>query len=181
LIQIESVKIQELRGIRDLTLTMNRGSLVISGPNGSGKSGVVDAIQFALTGEIGRLKGAGTGDLSLSDHGPHVEKRSDLDAASVSLNVYIPTLRKRMFDGLRGISTAERNGRLSNGERVPKWIPGMKIIRKFSRGFLSSGKVASPRKSESNSGQRVSGAVAPSASARVGLSRRSIKCDWQQV
>src|SRR5580700_7504559 len=48
---------------------MNRGSFVVSGPNGSGKSGVVDAIQFALTGEIGRLKGAGTGDLSLSDHG----------------------------------------------------------------------------------------------------------------
>lgn len=94
MIQIESVKIQELRGIRDLTLTMNRGSFVIYGPNGSGKSGVVDAIQFALTGEIGRLKGAGTGDLSLSDHGPHVEKRNDLDAASVCLNVYIPHLKK---------------------------------------------------------------------------------------
>ena len=34
---------------------MNRQSFVVSGPNGSGKSGVVDAIQFALTGEIGRL------------------------------------------------------------------------------------------------------------------------------
>src|ERR1017187_5501695 len=94
MIQIESIHIQELRGIRDLKLTMNRGNFVISGPNGSGKSGVVDAIQFALTGEIGRLKGAGTGDLSLSDHGPHVEKRNDLEAASVSLNVYIPHLKK---------------------------------------------------------------------------------------
>ena len=73
---------------------MNRGNFVISGPNGSGKSGVVDAIQFALTGEIGRLKGSGTGDLTLSDHGPHVEKRSDPDAASVRLNVFIPQLNK---------------------------------------------------------------------------------------
>jgi hypothetical protein len=93
-IQIESIQIQEFRGIRDLTLTMNRSSFVVSGPNGSGKSGVVDAIQFALSGEIGRLKGAGTGDLSLSDHGPHVERRSDPEAASVSLSVYIPHLGK---------------------------------------------------------------------------------------
>jgi energy-coupling factor transporter ATP-binding protein EcfA2 len=94
-IQIESVEIKELRGIRDLTLEMNRESFVISGPNGSGKSGVVDAIQFALTGEIGRLKGAGTGNLTLSEHGPHVEARSDPDAASVRLSVYIPHLKKK--------------------------------------------------------------------------------------
>ena len=94
MIQIESVQIQEFRGIRDLTLTMNRGSFVISGPNGSGKSGVVDAIQFALTGEIGRLKGAGTGDLTIADHGPHVDKRNDPDASWVRLNVYLPQLKK---------------------------------------------------------------------------------------
>lgn len=94
MIQIESVHIEEFRGIRDLTLVLNRGNFVVSGPNGSGKSGVVDAIQFALTGEIGRLKGSGTGDLTLSAHGPHVERRSDPDAASVQLNVYIPHLKK---------------------------------------------------------------------------------------
>ena len=94
MIQIESIHIQELRGIRDLKLTMNHENFVVSGPNGSGKSGVVDAIQFALTGEIGRLKGSGTGDLTLSDHGPHVEKRSDPDAASVCLKVFIPRRSK---------------------------------------------------------------------------------------
>ncbi len=94
MIQIESVQIEEFRGIRDLTLTMNRGSFVISGPNGSGKSGVVDAIQFALTGEIGRLKGAGTGDLTLAEHGPHVEKRSDPEAVRVVLKVFLPHLKK---------------------------------------------------------------------------------------
>jgi DNA repair exonuclease SbcCD ATPase subunit len=57
MILIESVTIKELRGIRDLTLTLNRSPFVISGPNGSGKSGVVDAIQFALTGEMSRLRG----------------------------------------------------------------------------------------------------------------------------
>jgi chromosome segregation ATPase len=94
LIQIESIQIREFRGMRDLTLTLNRGSFVVSGPNGSGKSGVVDATQFALTGEIGRLKGSGTGDLTFSEHGPHVEKRSDPDACYVRLGVYIPHLKK---------------------------------------------------------------------------------------
>jgi energy-coupling factor transporter ATP-binding protein EcfA2 len=94
MIQIESVTIKELRGIRDLTLTMKRLPFVISGPNGSGKSGVVDAIQFVLTGEIGRLTGAGTGDLTLADYGPHVEKRNDPDASSVRLEVYIPQLKE---------------------------------------------------------------------------------------
>ncbi|MFV1981385.1 MAG: AAA family ATPase [Rhodothermia bacterium] len=94
MIQIESIHIEEFRGIRNLTLTMNRGSFVISGPNGSGKSGVVDAIQFALTGEIARLKGAGTGELKLAEHGPHVDKRSYPDVSFVRLDVHIPHLDK---------------------------------------------------------------------------------------
>ena len=95
MISSETVVIKELRGIRDLTLTLDRSPFVISGPNGSGKSGVVDAIQFALTGEMARLKGTGTGDVTLADHGPHVESRDDPDAASVTLNVYIPHLDKK--------------------------------------------------------------------------------------
>ena len=94
MIQIESIHIEEFRGVRNLTLPMNRGSFVISGPNGSGKSGVVDAIQFVLTGEIGRLTGTGTGELKLADHGPHVDKRSCPDAAFVQMDVYIPHLDK---------------------------------------------------------------------------------------
>lgn len=94
MIQIESIHIEEVRGIRKLTLSMNRDSFVVSGPNGSGKSGIVDAIQFALTGEISRLKGSGTGDLRLSDHGPHVDKRSYPDASFVRLDVHIPHLQK---------------------------------------------------------------------------------------
>src|SRR5689334_2398362 len=94
MIQIEKLHIKEVRGIRDLTLALNRKSFVVSGPNGSGKSGVVDAIQFALTGEIGRLTGTGTGDLSLATHGPHVSSRDYPDAAFVRLDVYIPSLKK---------------------------------------------------------------------------------------
>ena len=67
---------------------------MISGPNGSGKSGVIDAIEFGLTGQIGRLTGRGTKGLTISEHGPHVDKVKFPDAAFVELTVAIPTLGK---------------------------------------------------------------------------------------
>lgn len=94
MIQIEAVQIRELRGVRDLEVVPDRKNFVVTGPNGSGKSGVVDAIQFALTGEISRLSGKGTGGLSVSRHGPHVDRRDDPAAAEVELRVFVPELGK---------------------------------------------------------------------------------------
>ena len=94
MIQIESVQIAEVRGIRELVLNMNRENFVISGPNGSGKSGIVDAIEFALTGEIHRLTGKGTAGLTVAAHGPHVDKRDYPDASFVTLKLRISQLKK---------------------------------------------------------------------------------------
>lgn len=85
MIQVQKLHIEEFRGIRDLDLTMDRNSFVVVGPNGSGKSGVVDAIDFALTGNVARLSGAGTGGLSVSKHAPHVLQRDNPAAAIVTL------------------------------------------------------------------------------------------------
>jgi hypothetical protein len=93
-IQIEAIRIQELRGVREMEIKPRRKSFVISGPNGSGKSGVVDAIQFGLTGEISRLMGKGTVGLSLQRHGPHVDRRDDPAMAEVWLTLYIPETKK---------------------------------------------------------------------------------------
>jgi len=71
-IQIEALRIIGLRGIRELKIKPKRKSFVISGGNGSGKSGVVDAIEFALTGGISRLAGKRTVGLTVLRHGPHV-------------------------------------------------------------------------------------------------------------
>jgi len=95
LIKIESIHIEELRGIRDLPIEVGGKCFAISGLNGSGKSGVVDAIEFGLTGDISRLKGKGTADIKLSEHGPHVDMRDYPDAAKVTLKVFIPELNKR--------------------------------------------------------------------------------------
>ncbi|MFB3906513.1 MAG: AAA family ATPase [Acidobacteriota bacterium] len=94
MIKIETAHIEEVRGIRKLDIDFRKSTFAISGPNGSGKSGVIDAIEFGLTGHIGRLTGRGTKGLSLSEHGPHVDKAKFPDAAFVQLKVFLTTLGK---------------------------------------------------------------------------------------
>ncbi|GAB3608345.1 hypothetical protein GCM10027414_04700 [Humibacter ginsengiterrae] len=87
MIQLEHLHIEDFRGIRMIDLPLGSKPFVVYGPNGSGKSGVVDAIDFALTGSISRLSGAGTAGVTLLRHGPHVHKRDDPAAAVVELTV----------------------------------------------------------------------------------------------
>lgn len=94
MIKLESAHIEEVRGIRKLDIDFGKQTFAISGPNGSGKSGVIDAIEFGLTGDIGRLAGRGTKGLSVAEHGPHVDKTKFPDAAFVELKVFIPSLGK---------------------------------------------------------------------------------------
>lgn len=94
MIAIESITIEEFRGIRDLTLAFAGKSFGIGGPNGTGKSGIVDAIEFALTGAVSRLSGEGRGEVSLKEHGAHVDQRNNPDKARVTLAVRIPSLGK---------------------------------------------------------------------------------------
>jgi DNA repair exonuclease SbcCD ATPase subunit len=94
MIKLKAAHIEEIRGIRHLDVNLDQSTYAISGPNGSGKSGVIDAIEFGLTGEIGRLAGRGTRGLSVSEHGPHVDMMRFPDAAFVELKVFIPSLNK---------------------------------------------------------------------------------------
>ena len=87
MIQIEAIHIEDFRGIRQIDLHLGCKSFVVWGPNGSGKSGIVDAIDFAITGNIARLSGAGTGSVSVLRHGPHVHQRDNTGAAKVALTV----------------------------------------------------------------------------------------------
>jgi len=86
MIQIESISIEHFRGIKQLELMPAGKRFGIFGPNGTGKSGVVDAIEFALTGSISRLTGAGSDDLSVGKHGPHVDAGINSDKARVTIN-----------------------------------------------------------------------------------------------
>ncbi|MBI3372908.1 MAG: AAA family ATPase [Betaproteobacteria bacterium] len=94
MISVESIRIKEFRGIRDLTLHFNGRSFGICGPNGTGKSGVVDALEFAMTGDLSRLSGEGKGEVSLKQHGPHVDQRNNPAKSRVAVTVTIPSLGK---------------------------------------------------------------------------------------
>nr|WP_249816834.1 ATP-binding protein [Bradyrhizobium sp. 160] len=83
-----------MRGIRNLDIAFDQKTFSISGPNGSGKSGVIDAIEFGLTGRISRLTGTGTKSLSIAEHGPHVDRVRFPDAALVTLKVYFTALKR---------------------------------------------------------------------------------------
>lgn len=97
MIKIDTLKISEFRGIRDLTLNLGRQNFAVCGANGTGKSGVVDALEFVLTGTISRLTGKGRGDLSIRDHGAHVDFQTDKAKAFVEALVWIPTLNKSVW------------------------------------------------------------------------------------
>ena len=94
MIRVDSVTIKEFRGIRDLTLNLKGKNYAVCGPNGTGKSGVVDALEFALTGNVSRLSGRGKGEVSLKTHGPHVDQRNAPDKARVTVILTIPSLNK---------------------------------------------------------------------------------------
>jgi recombinational DNA repair ATPase RecF len=94
MIKVESIRIEEFRGIRDLTMTLNRKNFSVCGPNGTGKSGVVDALEFGLTGNISRLSGEGTDNISVKEHAPHVDSRNAPEKAKVTIKATIPSLGK---------------------------------------------------------------------------------------
>lgn len=87
--KINSVDISECRGIRDFQIDPQGDNVVIWGYNGTGKSAVVDAIEFLLTGEIGRLTGPGTQSITLKRHGPHVD--ADPEDAEVTAEIQLPS------------------------------------------------------------------------------------------
>lgn len=80
--------INNIRGIKELDIKPEGDNFLIWGPNGSGKSGVIDSIDFLLTGQISRLTGRGTRGISLSSHGPHID--CDVDNAWVEGTFQIP-------------------------------------------------------------------------------------------
>eukprot|EP01013_Petalomonas_cantuscygni_P039350 TRINITY_DN70772_c0_g1_i1.p1 TRINITY_DN70772_c0_g1~~TRINITY_DN70772_c0_g1_i1.p1 ORF type:complete len:833 (+),score=70.22 TRINITY_DN70772_c0_g1_i1:526-3024(+) len=94
MIKIEALHVEMFRGIRELDLEFGQANFGIRGPNGTGKSGVVDAIEFCLTGDITRLSGEGSGDLSVAKHGPHVDVADDPAKSIVTIRGHLPSLGK---------------------------------------------------------------------------------------
>lgn len=94
MIRVKTIHIEEFRGIRDLDLDLDGKNFGICGPNGTGKSGVVDAVEFCITGDVTRLSGQGSAGLSVKAHAPHVDQHEHPEKASVTITADIPSLGK---------------------------------------------------------------------------------------
>src|SRR3989344_6525134 len=106
MIKVEKIQIEEFRGIRNLTLELDSKNYAICGPNGTGKSGVVDALEFALTGNISRLSGEGMGNVSVKEHAPHVDSKNNPEKARVIVTFKIPTLENKQVILTRTVKNA---------------------------------------------------------------------------
>jgi AAA domain len=120
MITVERIKIEEFRGIRDLTIDLGSANFAVCGPNGTGKSGIVDALEFALTGTISRLAGKGRGALSVKEHGPHVNSRTHPEKAVVTLEVAIPSLGKN--------ATITRNVKSAKAPKITPDDPAIRAV-----------------------------------------------------
>ncbi|MBD3159112.1 MAG: AAA family ATPase, partial [Candidatus Lokiarchaeota archaeon] len=88
IVRIHELEISDVRGIRTLSISPEGQNTVIFGPNASGKSAVVDAIDFLLTGKISRLRGEGTGGITLASYGSHV--KGSRENSKVSALISLP-------------------------------------------------------------------------------------------
>lgn len=76
--KIQKIKVSSFRGIpNDFERELNCKSMVIEGDNGTGKSGLIDAVDFLLTGKIRRLSGEGTRNISQERYGHHIDKTAE--------------------------------------------------------------------------------------------------------
>jgi recombinational DNA repair ATPase RecF len=94
MIKVLSIEIHEFRGVREFFMEFAGENFAICGRNGTGKSGIVDALEFGLTGNVSRLSGKGTGDISLKQHGPHVDSRNRPDKARVKLTLKVANVEE---------------------------------------------------------------------------------------
>ncbi|MGE0356492.1 MAG: AAA family ATPase [Burkholderiales bacterium] len=120
MIRAEKIVIKDFRGIRDLTIDFKTKNFAICGPNGTGKSGIVDALEFALTGGISRLSGEGTQGISIKAHAPHVDSRNKPDNARVVFTASLPTLGKSV--------TIERSVNQPNAPTISDTSPAVLSI-----------------------------------------------------
>jgi recombinational DNA repair ATPase RecF len=88
-IKVRSLEVNNFRGIRSFNFELNERNFVVAGRNGTGKSGLVDALEFAITGDISRLTGKGTAGISVKSHGAHVDYASKLVHAWVKINFVV--------------------------------------------------------------------------------------------
>ena len=82
--KIKSIKIKNVRGIKDLELELNGKSLLLYGENGTGKSSLVDAFELFFTNGIEHI--TNVKNLNLKKHCPHIQSKYEDVAVTVEFD-----------------------------------------------------------------------------------------------
>lgn len=130
MIKVQSILIEEFRGIRSLEIEFNKENYVICGPNGTGKSGIVDAIDFALTGNISRLSGKGMGNVTLKEHAPHVDNRNNPEKARITIKLFIESLGQEVVI-IRTVKDANKPKITPNTKEVVEILNNVSLHPEF--------------------------------------------------
>ncbi len=90
--KLQEISIRETRGLRAFDRVLGCDNLVVYGENGTGKSGLVDAIDFLLTGAMRRISGAGTSGIDLNTHGKHVASKLEDSVVTAKVQIRSSTI-----------------------------------------------------------------------------------------
>lgn len=131
MIKINRISIRNMRGIKTLDLEFGEENFGICGPNGTGKSGVVDALEFALTGDMTRLRRKGSSELSLSKHGPHVDSLSKPESSRVSIWGHLPNIKEEVRI-IRSVNTPSKTTVVPDTEKIRLAVKRMENQPEFA-------------------------------------------------
>jgi hypothetical protein len=112
--RLQRLDICSFRGIRELSLAFDGGSIVLGGGNGTGKSACVDAIELLYAGSVSSL--SGTQGLSLKQHGAHIHARFDDAKVSAAFTDPDETVTRHLSGRLD--VPAEIRGHIEEGSRL---------------------------------------------------------------
>lgn len=144
-VRLESVVIKDFRAYRKpQTFTIGADVTVLYGPNGFGKTSFFDAIDFAVTGEIGRIKSSS--EAHFKKTAKHLDSKSDESVVSLSFmcNGAMRKVTRRVSDRKQALLDGRSNDRktilaeLTGGEfpaadRVENFVSLFRATHLFSQ------------------------------------------------
>jgi exonuclease SbcC len=144
-VRLDTVVIKDFRAYRK-SQTFNLGAdvTVLYGPNGFGKTSFFDAIDFAATGEIGRLKS--TGDAHFKKTAKHLDSKAEDSSVSLSFTANgatrkimrrVSDRKQAMLDGhstdRKAVLSELTSGDIPATDRVENFVSLFRATHLFSQ------------------------------------------------
>jgi exonuclease SbcC len=146
-VRLDSVTIKDFRAYRKAqTFRLGTDITVLYGPNGFGKTSFFDAVDFAVTGEIGRLKRLGVSDARFQKLATHLDGRAEDSAVTLmfkaagadrTIKRKVSNARSAQLDGIAADRKTVLNeltgGDIPATDRVESFISLFRATHLFSQ------------------------------------------------